>query len=308
MIRPVKRLARLILPESVCSFLQLPYRRVATRIIMARRLHLAGLRIKRGLPVIPRREKIAIGFHVVEHCNLNCACCDNFSPLAEREFIDPEIFRRDMERLGSIFNHECQRVSLLGGEPLLHPELVKFIEISRENFRTGNIHVLTNGILLTRQGPDFWKACHDNDAAIIVTHYPINIDVQGIRELARQYDVKLQLHDMTKSIFYKRAVDLRGRGNPGRNFGACIRNDCITLGHNGQLFTCTFASNIHHFNKKFGMNVPITESDYIDIYKESDPERILRRLSEPIPMCSFCDMYYEPVRWHPSTLDISEWV
>ena len=300
----LKDFLRKIMPESMFNFLQ-PY---YARLKMRKRLITAYFRSKQHLPPVRKYDKIIIGFHVVEHCNLNCASCDNFSAIAEKEFIDPERFRKDMEHLGRMFHHECERISLLGGEPLLHPELVKFIETARENFSSGYIEIITNGILLTQQHQEFWQACRDNQVTISVTHYPISIDIAKIRELAEKYDVELKLSDMTKSTFYKRAVDITGSGDTWKNFVQCIRNDCITLGHDGHLFPCTFASNIHHFNKKFGFNIPITEDDYIDIYKEDDPQKILRRLSEPIPMCRFCDLNYKPFRWHQSKQELSEWV
>lgn len=260
------------------------------------------------MPLTKKRSKIVMGFHVTEHCNLNCAGCDNFSPLAEPEFIDVSEFRRDIERMAFLFHNECERISLLGGEPLLHPQLTELIEIARKNFPVGMIDIITNGTLLSRQEAKFWETCRDNDIAIAMTHYPISIDIEKIMSTAEKFGVKINYSALAKDEFFKEPINLSGSGNIRNNFAACTRgNDCVMLGH-GRLYACTFASNVHHFNKKFGKNIPVTEADYIDIYKVNDPEEILRRLAEPIPLCRFCDMNIKFVKWRVSEKDISEWV
>lgn len=34
--------------------------------------------------------------HLCEHCNLRCQSCDNFSSLAEEEFVDVDVFNKEM--------------------------------------------------------------------------------------------------------------------------------------------------------------------------------------------------------------------
>ncbi|MBQ3653277.1 MAG: radical SAM protein [Synergistaceae bacterium] len=297
----IKKLLKAVLPVSVWNFLKSVKK--TCRVIAVR------LRLLLSLPLKKKLDRIEIGFHVAEHCNLNCAYCDNFSPLAEPEFIDVEEFRRDVERMALLFKGECERISLLGGEPLLHPRLSEIIDIARTNFpECRRLRLLTNGILLTQQKPSFWGQCHDRNVTLVITHYPINIDVAKIRELAEKFGVALEYSSMTKDEFLKEPINLSGNGDYRKNFALCSRgNKCIMLGH-GHLFTCTFVSNVHHFNRKFGTNIPVTEADYIDIYKESDGEKILRRLAEPIPACRFCDMNFQSVEWRRSKQDISEWV
>lgn len=297
----MKRFFRKILPVPVWNFLR--------RAKRAFRIFQRGAKVFLHMPLKKKHSKIVMGFHVTEHCNLNCAGCDNFSPLAEPEFIDVSEFRRDIERMAFLFHNECERISLLGGEPLLHPELPEIIEIARKNFPVGKIRLLTNGTLLSRQEARFWEACRDNDIVIAMTHYPINVDIEKIMSLVKKFGVKIEYSEMTKDEFLKEPVDLSGKGDFRKNFAACTRaNYCVMLGH-GRLYTCTFASNIHHFSRKFGKNIPVTEADYIDIYKVNDPEQILRRLAEPIPLCRFCDIIHiKPVKWRVSEKDISEWV
>ena len=45
----------------------------------------------------------SLEYHIVDHCNLNCAGCSHFSPLAEHWFVDPEAFERDYDILKNKF-------------------------------------------------------------------------------------------------------------------------------------------------------------------------------------------------------------
>ena len=273
------------------------------------------VKILLSLPLRKRLPKIHFEVHLAEHCNLNCYACNNFSPIAEPEFVDIEEFRRDFERMGSIFSHSCERIYLLGGEPLLHPEIITLMEIARKNFREGDISVFTNGLLLKKMDDSFWKACRDNNVGIILSAYPIKLDIEGIKALAEKFGVRFQyawgdtssMHDM----FSITPLNLKGDSNAKLNFGICVRaQNCLTLSH-GKLFTCSFVPHVHHFNKKFGENIEVTPEDYVNIYDDVKAEYILKRMSEPIPACRYCRLDNKSVRlvkWGISKGEKSEWV
>ena len=77
----------------------------------------------------------------------------------------------------------------------------------------------------------------------------------------------------------------------------------------GKLYTCSTIPCIRHFNKFFNKNIPVTEKDYIDIYKAPDKNYIFKKLTEPTPVCAYCDtMHPKTIKWHISEHKISEWV
>lgn len=43
-----------------------------------------------------------IDIHLVEHCNLNCFCCNHFSQLADEEYTDLVSFEKDMKQLALV--------------------------------------------------------------------------------------------------------------------------------------------------------------------------------------------------------------
>ena len=305
----LKKLTRFLFPRSVFRFVQKVYQNVMIRYGFLKGRIKAIIRVKFNLPLKKTRSKINFEFHLAEHCNLNCASCDNFSPLAEPEYIDIEVFKRDLARMAEIFNHdECERIGFIGGEPLLYPDIENIFTTARKIFPSCPLYIITNGLLLTQMKDSFWKSCRDNRIMIKITHYPVKIDLPKIRGLAEKFGVELDVNDEPISMFRNEPVDLKGSGDYKINFAQCFRgNGCIIL-REGHLFTCTFAANIHHFNKRFGVNIPITEEDYVDIYDEKiTAGEILRRLASPIPMCRFCNMRFKRIDWHQSERKIEEW-
>ncbi|MBW5396646.1 radical SAM protein, partial [Brachyspira pilosicoli] len=86
-------------------------------------------------------------------------------------------------------------------------------------------------------------------------------------------------------------------------------NNCIQL-DNGKLFTCSISAYINYFNNYFNKNIPITEYDYIDIYKVNNYNEILFFLSKPIPLCKYCNnINWKTIgEWKISTKSIDEYI
>lgn len=249
--------------------------------------------------------------HLAEHCNLNCKGCDHFCSLAQPQFTDLNVFKRDFERLSELFNGEAREIHLLGGEPLLNPDVEKFCHIARECFPNAVINIVTNGILLPKMPDSFWRCCHDCNITVRPTKYPIKIDYESAQKKAEQFGVEYiyfndaqQIKTMTHNQY-----DLKGLQDPRDSFLDCCRaNKCIYLA-DGKLYPCTFAPNIHHFNSYFGTDLPVSERDSIDIFKAGSADEILEFLSNPIPFCRFCDIPGARVGqpWEVSKKQIDEW-
>jgi molybdenum cofactor biosynthesis enzyme MoaA len=73
--------------------------------------------------------------NLTTHCNLNCAYCGAFAPLAKESFYPVETFKKDCERLSLLTGGKIWEMQVAGGEPLLHPGITEFLTIARSNFR-----------------------------------------------------------------------------------------------------------------------------------------------------------------------------
>lgn len=253
---------------------------------------------------------------LAEHCNLNCAYCTHFSPLAEPELLDLASFTRDMQRLSELFYGEMRFIKLMGGEPLLHPDVASFVRVVRSAFPVGDILIVTNGLLLPKMPEAFWLACRDCRAIVTPTYYPVDfIDYAAGAALAAQYGVEYVEYDAYcggsggEKTMYKQIIDTAGRQDPRNSFIACSEaNNCLML-RSGRMYTCPIAATAHHFSKRFGVELHESPMDSIDIYTARSGREILEFLARPIPFCRYCDMR-SPARgfpWKRSDKAISEW-
>lgn len=266
--------------------------------------------------ITPKAYLDYIEIHLVEHCNLNCQCCSHFSQLAEKEFLDISIFEKDIKRLYELTNGYLNKIHLMGGEPLLHPNCSDFFYIVRKYFKNTEIKLITNAILLNKQNDLFWKACNENNVSITPTKYPININWDEIFNLCNKHNVKAYFfneEDLKTEIekkSYQLKIDPNGNQNPELSFMHCgLANNCIFLS-NGKLYTCSEPGNIRHFNKFFNTNIPITEYDYIDIHKANNINEILNFLAKPIPFCKYCNVSQRKylMDWKISNKSIDEYI
>ena len=286
---------------------------------------IASTDIERKLPreIVEREEARALHVHttprkrlyfetnITKHCNLNCKGCDHFAPVAEPEFLVPEEYTQDVNRLSELFHGDAERIVILGGEPLLHPEIVRFLEPTRRAFPQAPIWIATNGTLVERMPETFWEACRDNRIGILATHYPISIDYDALGKFVRAKSVDYQFVGSSEAgrTLWKFPLDLTGTQNPQESFDACRNaNTCLTLEH-GRLYTCSIAPNVSVFNRAFGQQLQLTEEDGIDIYKAENGQEILEAMARPMPFCRYCDVrrreYDHP--WEVSKRSMEEW-
>ena len=239
-------------------------------------------------------------------CNLNCKGCNAFSPIADNYILDTASFESDCKRLSELGAEKIQSIQILGGEPLLHPKLNEIIILARQYFPQTNLNILTNGILLLEQKEDFWECCQSNKVDIIITHYPINLDIKSIRR--KIYDYKLRMCYCHSVVSWaKTELDLTGGYNPEDNFRKCTAAlQCIEL-HNGKIATCQLILKIKYFNAYFQKNLEVQETDFIDIYKVKSMDEILEFISKPVNFCRYCTLKTFPVKWETSKRNISEW-
>lgn len=259
----------------------------------------------------PKRKMLFFDVHICDHCNLNCKGCTNFCPVAEEKFVDLNILERDFKRLSELTNRKCD-LNLMGGEPLLHPDIIKVFDIARKYFDCA-IQLVTNGILLASQPDEFWLSCNKNAIKIIVSVYPIKINEKKIIAQARKYDVVFDALDRTKDIsWFKHNLDLSGSQDIEKAYRKCDwGNTCIYL-EDGKLDTCGFPLLTKHFNKYFDkmgykFDEP-SEEDYVDIFKVKSLDEILEKLANPIPYCRYCTLNFNFSNWETSKKNVDEWI
>ena len=249
--------------------------------------------------------------NIVEHCNLNCAGCDHFSSISDSFEESVDSLQQNMSRIGKIMGRRLKSIGIMGGEPLLHSDIVPILRSARSAFPDCRILLYTNCTLIDRQQAPFWDTCHECEIVINATEYPISLDYRKIEEIVRSHGVEYASYDTWEPIktLYHSPLDLKGEQNPIYNFMDCYQAQSCAMLSRGKLWPCTVAGNIHIFNKKFDQRLSLTERDYLDIRKIENADEVMSFLSRPIPLCRYCNVKGRTRGnvWHTSEGKIEEW-
>lgn len=271
--------------------------------------------------VTPRYNFFNFEINIADHCNMNCQCCDHFSPLSEKRFLSLESFKSDLTRIKTLLCNESDKVlaiSLLGGEPTLHPDLIDFIKTARIIFPNASLSMVTNGILLlkTEHGEkgNLWQVMKDNNVELKITTYPIKLDFALIDKKAKEYGLTYsRFTDISsKDLSIKTSVihDITENKKDIKpyEFLTCYHfNECIVL-REGRIYSCPQCAYIGIFNKYFNKNLKVTKNDYIDIYKVKSYKEIMDFVSKRIPFCDYCNVKNRhQIPFHMSNKAIGEW-
>jgi len=246
--------------------------------------------------------------HLVDHCNLNCKGCSHFAPIADEWFADTNEYARDMQQLRKLFL-TIHKIRLLGGEPLLHPKIARFMFFTRSCFPKADVRIVTNGIILHRMPHLFWKACRAYSIGIDFTVYPPLFKKEKfLVKMANEKGVKIYPRRASSvQTFY----NLKGNSDPNVGYQICCHRGYANTPNlrEGKFYICPAPSVIHYFNKRYGTQIP--SAGYVDIYAPNlsgwDVRKILYRGSATCRYCTAGWNHIPKSPWSTSKLHISEW-
>lgn len=245
-----------------------------------------------SLPVIDYIE-----IEITEFCNLNCKGCCDFSNLAkEKNFYDIDEFTKDMKRITEIFS-SVNKIRLMGGEPLLNPELTEYIKVTRELFPLSDIRIVSNGLLIPKLDTGTLAVIKEADCKFDISNYP------PTRKMFTQIKAKLESAGIEYDLgfpmnFFFRNILEHPSDDPAPAFNNCIFTHCHMLSH-GKLSPCSYAHCTGRLNAEYGFDYP--ETDTIDIYSDITGEEIIKRFNAPHEFCKCCGKGIIPFRWQGGT-------
>lgn len=223
-------------------------------------------------------------FHVADHCNLNCKYCTHYSPLVEKPvFTDYERFESDLRQLKKLI-FDIGVIRILGGEPLLNPELGKYVELARELYPASIITVVTNGLLIDRLDDALIEIMKKNMAFFHISFYPpLKDKVQEIQRFLYEKEIPYTITPMITEFNKTQTLEIQGDQD---FFYSCFQASCTCL-HEGRIAACYAPFTTKYFNKAFGQELPVDEG--VDLYNEELTAPSLKaNLLIPIERCQYC--------------------
>lgn len=235
-------------------------------------------------PMIDDSYMSYLEYHVTDHCNLNCKYCTHYAPLVtEPVFTDFEAFKKDLTQLKKYIK-DIGIIRILGGEPLLNPELPSFIEFTRQTYPGSIIWVVTNGMLLDRISTGLVDCMNKNTAFFHISYYPPFKDRRkDVEKFLVESKVPYVITDMIER--FNKTQSLSQNEDPDF-FYHCFQSTCTCL-HEGKVAPCYAPFTTKYFNAAFDTDLPTDEG--IDLYDEELTTQMLNmRLLIPLERCAYC--------------------
>lgn len=235
-------------------------------------------------------------YHVCDHCNLNCKGCGHCANLYRQESLtDLNVFERDIYRIRELFDG-VGAVRLLGGEPLLNPDLHLFIYMTRKVFPEACIHLVTNGLLLTQMPEKLMDSIRSTGTTIDVTLYPPMFSEKRKLE-AYLCENGLDYYVTETKSFYRRL--LSEASGSEESFTHCP-SSANHLVWEGKIACCAAPFALRKLKEVYGLQVD--GEGGIQIHDEGiDGFEINRQLRQPMEICRHCNKDIESYPWSGSS-------
>ena len=249
---------------------------------------------------------LKLEIHIANHCNLNCIGCNHYSPLAKPAFCNLDILENSLRHL-SLFRHSFGIINLLGGEPLLNPDVTESFRIVRRYFPDVELKLVTNGTLLSKMSDTFWSACKKYDVVISVSVYPISLDYVQLQIICQKHGVRYRIHGNGKQNGFRRWL-LResGKGHRDSCHGCCHAR-CLQL-VGSKLYTCPTIAYVKDLNDAFGCKFLYKKGDFMEVEKIKSRWQLRLFTIRSKPFSRYCYLNNERIEWAPSKHKKEEWV
>ncbi|NQV06924.1 radical SAM protein [bacterium] len=160
----------------------------------------------------------------VDHCNVSCKSCNHGSPALKEWSADPDVVLRNLSILAKYYRPRF--IKVLGGEPLLHRNLLELIRAARASGISDYFLLLTNGVLLHEMTDDLWQEFDE----VEISMYPglglSDDNLTGARQRARRFGKKLTVNTYD---FFRPTFSLVGTNDEAlvrKIYSACKIANC----------------------------------------------------------------------------------
>ena len=232
----------------------------------------------------------AIEFNLTEHCNLRCTHCDHASSILPTKFADLTSFARDIEALSTVLH--AGEFKFLGGEPLLHPQLVDFLRVAKDAKIANRLTLVTNGLLLHKAPDEIWELID----GMWISVYPgikYRFDWDWVQRIADEYQIfvwRKETPELTERSLIQEIKNEEFVRMVFQNCDLAHLESCHTI-YEGRYYICEPAVWMEPRLAMHGVIFKNRESDSVAIHDNAnlyeDLDNLIRR-QEPLEACRYC--------------------
>ncbi len=257
-------------------------------------------------------KKLILEYHLVDSCNLKCAGCSHYSSLLDKlTYVPLEDIVTDLSLLKNKVGDNLTTLRLLGGEPLLHPQICECLTEIRNIFPKTNLVIVTNGILLKKMPEEFYNICSKSNIQISITDYGL-LNITEILDKLKDLNIKATVYRNSNKNLIWHYKHIRLTGGKIDCLSKCIFKNMCNNYRNGKIYLCPHIAYIDFFNKYFGKNIELDNTDYISLDEINSFDELIEKINSAKPnFCYHYCNYYDKTHpkkgeWYTTKKDINE--
>lgn len=258
---------------------------------------------------------------ITQVCNLSCKGCTNYSDLPHSGYVSWNQGREWLQDWRKRL--VIEDFGVMGGEPLINPEVRSWLRGIRELLPGAQIRFTTNGLLLDRY-PDLLDLCeelsnvvfkitvHVNDtrleshiSRIFASRQWYPVTEHGIQRWCSTNGLRFQINrpnKFLKSFRNSHSNMLPYDSDPVKAFDCCIQQTCPLL-HLGRIYKCSTAGLLHDILDRFDRPNWTRWQPYLDPgidcqSPDSDLIEFVKNFGKPSRICAQCPDSSQPMLDH----------
>jgi len=191
-----------------------------------------------------RIKIINLEMNVSLACNLKCEYCSHFG--RQMKGVIP---LDELSLWYKTWNHRIvpENVRIMGGEPLLHPNLIEIIAMTRNDWPDSSVELITNGLLVPKMSDGFFASILENEIKMTISRHFDGLEFDRLFEsrikILTGHGIKPNISQSDKS--WRKYYRLNDQGqaipfqsDPVKAWQNCfVKKRCTTLLDN-KLYRC----------------------------------------------------------------------
>jgi hypothetical protein len=206
------------------------------------------------------------------------------------QFADLASFTRDIEVLSTVL--EARELKFVGGEPLLHPQLLDFIRVAKESSIANSLVLVTNGVLLHKAPEELWSLID----GMWISVYPgvkFRFDWEWIQRIADEHKIFVWRKETPRFVESSLIEEIRSEELVQMVYQNCDQAhlySCHTV-YQGRYYICEPSVWVQSRLRLHGIDFKNRDADSIPIHDNphlhDDLDELVRR-KQPLAACRYC--------------------
>lgn len=258
-------------------------------------------------------------FYITNRCNLDCAYCNRLNNYNFKGHYELDAYRELYTQWSKII--QFQKLSILGGEPLLHKDLFNWILFLNKTWPKSEIEIVTNGTILNKV-KGLYNCITSLDTTVLLdinVHNFSQLDKinDNVREfLCDDFDRNPTDNHSYDNLYTHKNLEVTVRKATAQHAavikktdnGLSVHNSDVNKAHDvctmkychhfvdGKLYKCGIPVVVKEFAKQHKVNftkdqIEILKTNVglsVDDVKSMDQNKLNDTLRQPISFCNFC--------------------